>query len=219
MLEYEEINPLIKPRASVIWMHGLGSNGFDFMEIVTLMKLPVELGVRFIFPHAPFRDVKLTNSNTRSWFNIFDINFPFVEEDYSGIVESAKLIQQLIEKEINNGIPSSKIIVVGFSQGGAMALHIYINYEKELAAAISLSAWLPLMDRVYQEKNTNNKKNTIFIMHGTIDKLVPIKLAKISNNWLLNNNFNTSFKSYFVGHSICNDQISDLRKHFQYILQ
>src|ERR1700693_2876525 len=144
------------PAASVIWMHGLGANGQDFVPIVPQLGLPPEMGVRFIFPHAPVRAVTLNQGfRMRAWYDIRQLSAGAVE-DAAGIDESAARVDGLVRRETDQGIAADRIVLAGFSQGGAMALHVGTRYPVSLAGVLALSTYLPLRDRLAAETTPAN---------------------------------------------------------------
>ena len=208
MLQTIEINPKLSPSASVIWMHGLGADGYDFADIVPSLNLPKELNVRFVFPHAPIRAVKYAGgARIRAWFDVADINRR-VKEDETGIRESEKLIGQLIERELAQKIPSQKIALAGFSQGGAMALQCGLRYPEKLAGILVLSAWLPLTRTVVSERSVANQQTPILMLHGTDDSLIPLSWAKESCDYLQKIGYHAECSSYPMQHAVCPEEIA-----------
>jgi phospholipase/carboxylesterase len=208
MLQTLEINPEISPRASVIWMHGLGADGHDFVDIVPQLNLPKELGVRFVFPHAPIRPVQYAgNEKMRAWFDVISIDRKS-KEDESGIRQSEKEICQLISQELSLGIPSEKIILAGFSQGGAMALHCGLRYPEKLAGILVLSSWLLMSQAVVSERNIVNQQTPILMLHGTDDPLIPIDWAIKSCDYLKEINYHVTMSSYPMQHTVCSEEIA-----------
>ena len=218
MLQTIEINPKLSPSASVIWMHGLGADGYDFADIVPSLNLPKELNVRFVFPHAPVRAVKYAGgAKIRAWFDVVDINHR-VGEDEAGIRESEKLIGHLIEKELAQKIPSQKIILAGFSQGGVMALQCGLRYPKKLAGILVLSAWLPLTHSVVSERNAANQQTPILMLHGTDDDLVPLSWAEESCDYLQKIGYHAKLSSYPMQHTVCPEEITMIGKWLRDLL-
>lgn len=204
---------------TVLWMHGLGANGNDFVPIVKELKLSPEVHVRFIFPHAPARPVTINNGFVmRAWYDIChsDLNS---HEDKLGIRDSQKAIDALIEREILNGIASERIILAGFSQGGAMALHVGLRYEKKLAGIIALSCYLPLAETLSTEAHPANVSVPILMMHGIHDLIVPISQARMSRELLLAANYQVKWHEYTMEHSVCINQIEDISTWLNWILQ
>lgn len=207
MLRHLEINPETPPRASVILLHGLGASGHDFIDIATELNLPKELGVRFVFPHAPVRPIQYAgNTKMRAWFDLVSLEHN-AKEDQIGIKKSEKFIAELISKELALNIPSEKIILAGFSQGGAMALQCGLRYPQKLAGILVLSAWLPLVHSVISERNIANQQTPILMQHGTADPLIPLKWAMESYNYLKEIGYHATISSYPMQHTICPKEI------------
>ena len=193
---------------SVIWLHGLGADGHDFEPIVD--ELTLSHKIRFIFPHAPSIPVSINNGMVMpAWY---DIRLQQIdkEQDAEGIKKSQRSILDLIEREIERGIKSENIILAGFSQGGAIALHTALRYEKPLAGIMALSAYLPLTDTVEKEINEINKNTPIFIAHGILDPIVPYQLAIDTQATLNQLGFSTELKKYKMEHSVCPEEIDDI---------
>lgn len=218
-LETTEINPTATPKASVIWLHGLGASGDDFVDIVPQLHLPEDLAIRFIFPHAPIIPVTLNfGSQMRAWFDIYGLsrNSPL---DKSGIEESKKNIENLITKELALGIESDKIILAGFSQGGALALHCGLNYPKKLAGILVLSGFLMFAEQLPKLKYSSNKKTPILVMHGEDDSIVPINWAKHSKEQLDEQNYNVKWEAFKMQHNVCMEEIKIISEWLQEILR
>jgi len=206
MLQYVEINPIGKAEASVIWLHGLGADGNDFADIVPQLNLPENLRVRFIFPHAPERNIDWARgAKMRAWFNV---NEDFNTEDEDGIRSAPSLIEPFILAELAKGIPSQKIILAGFSQGGAVALQCGLRFHLPLGGIISLSAWLPLVKSVDKERNPVNQSMPILLQHGTFDDLIPLDWAKNAYSILKELNYNVVFNTYPMRHTVCDEEIA-----------
>jgi len=212
MLQIVEINPKSIPKASVIWLHGLGASGHDFIDIVPELKIPEELNVRFVFPHAPFRKVTYAGGEKlRAWFNISSLDSDF-KEDEEGIRDSEALIEELIKKELDTNIPSDKIILAGFSQGGVMALHCGLRYKASLGGILVLSAWLALNKSLQSEKSIYNQDTPILMEHGTHDELIPLEWAEKSCNYLKEEGYSAKLDSYPMGHHVCHEEIVAIGK-------
>lgn len=217
MLQTIEINPESSPKATVIWLHGLGASGYDFADIVPMLDLPEHSAIKFIFPHAPIKAVTcFGNEKVRAWFDMIaldrnvQIGIDDIQEDEIGIMDSEKLIGQLIEREIAQKIPSQKIVLVGFSQGGAMALHCGLRYHTKLAGILVLSAWLPLARTVVADRDRVNLHTPILMLHGNKDDIVPIGWAEDSYNCLKNIGHNVSLSSYPMTHTVCPEEIATI---------
>lgn len=210
MLETVELSPQGQHRASVIWLHGLGADGNDFVPIVPELQLADDLGVRFIFPHAPVRPVTLNNGMAmRAWYDIIglDRNGP---EDETGINASRDDVEQLIQAEKDKGIPADKIVVAGFSQGGAIALHTGLRHAESLAGIMGLSTYLPLRTQIAGEATEANLNTAIFMAHGSMDPMVPQQLGELSRDELQTRGYPVTWHSYPMQHQVCMEEIRDI---------
>jgi phospholipase/carboxylesterase len=215
-LECIEINPDVKSQMAVIWLHGLGADGHDFVDIVPQLHLPNDLPIKFIFPHAPERAVTINNGYImRAWYDIKQLNGSLQEEDEIGIRDSAKKINALIEREKSLGLPSNKIILAGFSQGGAMALHTGLRYPEKLAGIIALSSYLPLNKLLMQEKTAANQDVPIMMAHGTEDPLIPVIFAKASKDFLIQQGYQVAWHTYPMPHTVCAQEVNDIGQWLQ----
>ena len=193
---------------SIIWLHGLGADGHDFEPIVG--ELNLKHNVRFVFPHAPQMPVTINNGMVMpAWYDIKDIKIDS-QQDKAGIRKSQHAILALLEKEIQNGIKSENIILAGFSQGGAIALHTALRYTLPLAGIMGLSTYLPLANTLEKELHDANKNTPIFLAHGTHDTIVPMQLAADTNSYLQKLSCPSELKTYPMEHSLCPDQIDDI---------
>lgn len=198
------------PTASVIWMHGLGANGQDFVPIVPQLGLPPEMGVRFIFPHAPVRAVTLNQGfRMRAWYDIRQLSAGAVE-DAAGIDESAARVDGLVRRETDQGIAADRIVLAGFSQGGAMALHVGTRYPVSLAGVLALSTYLPLRDRLAAEASAANRQVPILMCHGRNDTMLTIQLGRHSRDALMRQGYPVQWKEYDMGHEVCGAEIDDI---------
>src|SRR6185295_7646659 len=180
LLETLEIETAPKPTAAVIWLHGLGADGNDFAPIVPELKLARTPAVRFVFPHAPTMPVTINNGYVmRAWYDVSfgDLEGKSRRADEQGVRESQAQIGALIEHEINRGISSKNILLAGFSQGGAIALHTALRYPQALAGVMALSTYLPLAESLPQEGTPENKKVPFFMAHGVFDPVVPLVMG------------------------------------------
>lgn len=210
-----EINPSTKPEATIIWLHGLGADGHDFVDIVPQLNLP---NVRFIFPHAPVRPITLNGGYPmRGWYDIYDL-IDRSREDEIGVRESAELIDALIQREIDNGIPTEKILLAGFSQGCAMALYSGLRYPKKLGGILGLSGYLPLAKTLAAEASELNKTIPIFMAHGTQDQIVNVQFAEQSRDVLESLGYAINFHYYPMAHSVCADEVKAIAEWFRQTL-
>jgi phospholipase/carboxylesterase len=206
--EYYVSEPEGNVEASVIWLHGLGADGRDFIGIIDDLNLPVNHGVRFIFPSAPFMNVTVNyGMQMRAWYDIYDLNM-LDKEDVAGMQRSQASIEEFIQDEIAKGIPSNKIFLAGFSQGGAMALFTGLRFKQPLAGIISLSAYLPVRTQFVAQDYVANQKTPIFIAHGLFDPVVPYSLGQASYDQLLADKYNVEWNSYPMPHTVCVEEIA-----------
>ncbi len=193
---------------SIIWLHGLGADGHDFEPIVN--ELNLTKAIRFIFPHAPDQPVTVNNGMTMpAWYDIKSAQIDAMQDE-AGIRQSQKYILTLIEREIERGINSENIILAGFSQGGAIALHTALRYEKPLAGMMGLSTYLPIENTVEKEINDANRNTNIFLAHGKYDPVVPLQLASNTHAFLSKLNYTTELKQYEMEHGVCPEEIDDI---------
>jgi len=198
--------------ASIIWLHGLGADGHDFEPITNALQLP---GVRFVLPHAPYRPVSINNGyEMRAWFDIYglDADSP---QDETGIRQSQREIEALIEAEKARGIAAEHIVLAGFSQGGAIALHTALRHPEPLAGALVLSSWLPLKTRLQDEAHTANRQLPIFMAHGNLDTIVPLQTAKVSAQLLTAEGYPLTWREYPMAHSVSDEELVDIRQFLQ----
>jgi len=207
MIDALEINPAQVATASVIWLHGLGADGHDFEPIVPELGLANDKAVRFIFPHAPVRPITINGGLAmRGWFDILGFDFNSAQDE-KGIRESAAMVNHLIDQERSRNIPAERIILAGFSQGGAMALHCGLRHPETLGGIIALSTFLPLAEKLPQEINSVNQHIPIFMAHGSEDPLLPIQLGEASRDYLAQHQYQVEWHSYPMPHSVCPEEI------------
>ena len=208
-----EIETGPSPSASVIWLHGLGADGSDFVPIVPELGLPDSLNVRFIFPHAPVQPVTCNGGYAmRSWYDIFSLE-DFEREDEAGLLASQKRLEALIENEIQRGIPAERIIIMGFSQGGAVALFTGLRHKQQLAGIGALSTYLPLRQTPASEYS--HHRPPIFMAHGKLDPVVLFHYGESSFNHLHAMGHNICWKTYMMEHSVCREEIDDISSWLQ----
>jgi phospholipase/carboxylesterase len=204
-----EIETKPKPSHAVIWLHGLGADGNDFVPVVKEMKLP-PLGIRFVFPHAPMRPVTINGGFVmRAWYDIAYQELAF-KEDERGLRDSQKLIEGLIARENARGIPSGRIVLAGFSQGGVMTLQVGLRQPKRLAGLMALSAYLPMSPMVEVERNAASNALPIFMGHGISDNIVPLALGKMSRDSLIKLGYEVEWRQYTMPHSVCAEELADI---------
>ncbi len=211
LLESVERETAPEPTASVIWLHGLGADGYDFDPIVPALRLPGGPEVRYVFPHAPVRPVTINGGvEMRAWYDIVAIARG-AQEDEPGIRESGEGIAALIRREAKRGIPPGRVVLAGFSQGGAIALHAGLRYPEKLAGIIALSTYLPLRAAA-AEFHAANTDTPLFMAHGTLDPVVPAVLGQESAAFLAGRGYDVSFRSYVMPHSVCPQEVEDIRR-------
>jgi phospholipase/carboxylesterase len=199
-----EIETGPNPAATVIWLHGLGADGHDFEPIVPELRLSKP--VRFVFPHAPIRPVTINQGmRMRAWYDIFQ--FGAGPEDDAGVRASQKLVEELIAAEKNK-----KIILAGFSQGGAIVLQTALRHPERLAGVMALSTYLPLSATLENERHKANHDVPIFMAHGKFDDIIPIDKAKRSREILEKLGYPVTWKEYPMPHSVCAEEIGDISK-------
>lgn len=209
MLETVEVETGAHPDAAVIWLHGLGADGHDFQPIVPELCLPQRLRVRFVFPHAPVRPVTINaGMRMRAWYDILQLGGG--AEDEAGIRASGLEVETLIEREMRRGIAASRIVLAGFSQGGALALHSALRHRQRLAGIVALSTWLPLAATLAAERSAANAAVPIFMAHGSDDPLVPLALADGSRAILVGLGYPLEWHEYPMAHAVCAEEIADL---------
>jgi phospholipase/carboxylesterase len=205
-----EIETGPNPAATVIWLHGLGADGHDFEPIVPELRLAKP--VRFVFPNAPIRPVTINQGmRMRAWYDIFQ--FGGGPEDDAGVRESQKLVEELIARE-----KGTKVVLAGFSQGGAIVLQTALRYPERLAGVMALSTYLPLAGTVEKEISPANKDVPIFMAHGKFDDIIPIDKAKRSREILEKLGYPVTWKEYPMPHSVCAEEIADISRFLTTIL-
>jgi phospholipase/carboxylesterase len=206
-LETIEIESAPNPAASVIWMHGLGADGNDFAPLADEIELPV--AVRYIFPHAPMMPVTINGGYVmRAWYDISDVALR--REDETGVRASQKNVEALLAREKSRGIAANRMVLAGFSQGGAIALHTGLRHGERLAGIMALSTYVPLADTLALEANPANREVPIFMAHGTADPTIPFALARASRDLLLRQGYAPEWHEYRMQHAVCPQEIADI---------
>ena len=217
LLECIEIETGPAPKSSVIWMHGLGADGGDFVPIVHELALPSD-PIRFVFPHAPMRAVTINGGYVmRAWYDIKSSDL-VRREDEQGLRESSGQIEALIARENRRGSAAGRVVLAGFSQGGAIALFAGLRYTERLAGIMALSTYAPLLDKLSAERHPSNSKVPIFMAHGTHDPIVALSRASASNAALVNMGYSPVWKEYPMPHSVCAEEIRDIGAWLQLVL-
>jgi phospholipase/carboxylesterase len=212
-MEAVEINTGPNPQAAVIWLHGLGADGHDFEPIVPELRL--QAAVRFVFPHAPVRPVTINQGmRMRAWYDIFQ--FGGGPEDEAGIRASQKMVEGMIASERKRG--ATKIVLAGFSQGGAIVLHTALRHAERLAGVMALSTYLPLNATVQAERSPANADVPVFMAHGQYDDIIPLRRAEQSRQALEGLGYPVQWHAYPMPHSVCPQEIEDISAFLRRIL-
>jgi phospholipase/carboxylesterase len=210
LLEALEVETAPSPGAAVIWMHGLGADGYDFVDVPPVLRLPESLAVRFVFPHAPMQPVTINGGMVmRSWYDIRP-DAGGRREDEPGLRQSQRHVEALIARERARGVPTARLVLAGFSQGGAMALQTGLRHPERLAGIMALSCYLPLADLVAAEASAANRDVPIFLAHGTHDPLIPLARARLSFEILTGLGYRAEWHDYPMPHSVCDAEIRDI---------
>jgi len=204
-----EVESGSEPSASVIWLHGLGADGHDFEPIVPELRLPDTLPLRFVFPHAPVRPVTLNGGMAmRAWYDIIslDRNGPV---DAAGINESSALLESLIAREERRGINPGRIVLAGFSQGGAIAINTVLRSGRKLAGLMALSTWLALPETL--QADSVDASTPVFMAHGRFDPMIPMQYGRSAADALVDAGFDVDWHDYPMAHAVCPQEIDDIR--------
>lgn len=208
-----ELQPDVPATASVIWLHGLGADGHDFEPIVPELRLPADFAIRYIFPHAPQIPVTVNQGYVMpAWYDIHEFG---TERKFNAhqLLASAAAVHALIDREIERGIPADRIILAGFSQGGAVNYQAGLTYDKPLAGMVALSTYFPTAEAI--EVHPANAQLPIMICHGTADDVLPISMAMNSKRHLERLKLAPEFHSYLMAHSLCPEEIGDVSAFIQ----
>lgn len=199
-----------KPDAAIIWLHGLGANGHDFVPIVEQLPLPDDLAIRFIFPHAPMRPITINQGYTMpGWYDLYSLA-KGGEEDRDGIIKTSQTIGKLCDSQQKLGISSERIILAGFSQGGAIALHCGLRYNDKLAGIMALSTYLCLPETLTQELSSHASSTPLFMAHGRQDDVLAYDFGSSSKDTLISNGINVNWHAYNMAHSVSPEEITDI---------
>lgn len=205
-----EIQPESEHKYSVLWLHGLGADGHDFEGLVPELHLTAKANIHFIFPNAPIQPVTINGGmSMRSWYDILEMSLER-RVDIDGIYQSADLIEPLILQEIDKGIPSTHILLAGFSQGGVVALHAGLRHPHKLAGIVALSTYLPTIEQLKTERSTANNATPIFMAHGIIDPIVAVESGKAAFDTLKSMNYNIEWHDYLMEHNLCLEEIEHI---------
>jgi phospholipase/carboxylesterase len=208
--ECVEVTTGENPVGSVIWLHGLGADGHDFEPIVPELHLPADLPLRFVFPHAPMRPVTINGGMTmRAWYDIVSLDAEG-RADAKGVYESTALLEGLIAREIDRGIDAKKIVIAGFSMGGAIAINTALHSKESLAGLMALSTYLPLPSEV--GASTGGRDLPVFMAHGSFDPMLPMQWGQASAVKLKEAGFAVEWHDYPMAHAVCPEEIGDIRE-------
>jgi phospholipase/carboxylesterase len=216
MLAAIEIQTADQPDASIIWLHGLGADGSDFVPVAEELALPFP--VRFVFPHAPSMPVTVNGGyRMPAWYDVYTLDIAGVQDEV-GIRNSQAKLEELIAKERSRGILPERIVLAGFSQGGAIALHTALRYPTRLAGVLALSTYLPLAKTLDAERSDANSGVPIFMAYGTGDTVIPDGVATRSRERLRAANYPVDWHEYPMAHSVCSAEIDDIRRFLLKVL-
>lgn len=208
-LETVDVTTGDAPLGSVIWLHGLGADGHDFEALVPELRLPETLPLHFVFPHAPVRPVTINGGMAmRAWYDILSLDSAG-RADSGGVHESSAALEALIEREIERGIPEEKIVIAGFSQGGAIAINTALHTQKQLAGLMALSTYIPLPAEI--DNSAGSRELPVFMAHGTFDPMLPIAWGKASADHLRAAGYTVEWHDYPMAHAVCPEEIRDIR--------
>lgn len=196
--------------AAVIWLHGLGADGNDFVPIVPELGLPASLNCRFLFPHAPLRPITINQGyRMRGWYDITSLDIAN-RDDEAGIIESSDYLCRLCDEQQAQGIASQRIVVAGFSQGGAIALYAGLRYPQPLGGIMALSTYLPMRQRLAREAADANRATPVFMAHGQHDEVVAPQYGSQTRAFLQQQGYQLQWHDYAMGHSVCMEEINDI---------
>jgi phospholipase/carboxylesterase len=218
MLETIEVETGPKPDAAVIWLHGLGADGHDFEPIVPELVRRAERSWRFVFPNAPLRPVTINGGmQMRAWYDIKGLDRK-AEEDTAGFQATDSQIRALISNEVARGIPHNRMVLAGFSQGGAVSLYTAPRLEEKLAGVMALSCYLPLEGSFSAERRSANDATPILMAHGKSDPSLPISMGSKSRDFLRAQGYTVEWHEYPMGHSVCPAEVADIREYLFRVL-
>jgi phospholipase/carboxylesterase len=220
LLSTVEVETGKNPTHTVLWLHGLGASGHDFVSVVNELALPSSTRIRFLFPHAPMRAVSINRGMVmRAWYD-YDMVDPNLglHENMASLQESQLAIEALIVREEQRGIQPGHIVLAGFSQGGALALQAGLRYPEKLAGIMVLSAYLPAPQTLASEANRANRTTPIFMAHGSSDSVIPMMLAAASKRQLIDSGYAVEWHEYRMAHTVCSDELDDIVEWLKRVL-
>lgn len=210
LLSCVEVEPSKPANATVIWLHGLGADGHDFEPVVPALKLPESLPIRFVFPNAPHQPVTVNGGMVMpAWYDILEMSIER-KIDVDGLLKSVQQIDALIQREIDRGIASDRIVLAGFSQGGAVAYHAALCYPKRLAGLITLSTYMATAELIEQQRSDINRNIPVVIHHGTADDVVPISLGTQATEKLQQLGYQPQWHSWPIDHGLCLEEVESI---------
>jgi len=219
VLQTLELETGRSPTAAVIWLHGLGADGHDFEPIVPELDLPDAFAIRFVFPHAPMQAVTINGGAVmRAWYDVYALEGQR-REDAAGVRASQSKVEELIARENARGIPAARLVLAGFSQGGAIALQTGLRHAERLAGIMALSTYLPVASTLAAEASAANRAVPIFMAHGLDDPLIPIERAAMSRRQLEAAGYAIEWHEYPMAHTVCMEEIADVSAWLQRILR
>ncbi len=208
--ECVEVTTGADPVGSIIWLHGLGADGYDFEPIVPELRLPAGLPLRFVFPHAPVRPVTINGGMAmRAWYDIVSLDAEG-RADADGVRESTVLLEGLVAREIERGIDEARIVIAGFSMGGAIAINTALTTKRKLAGLMALSTYLPIAAEA--DRSTSSRELPVFMGHGTFDPMVLHAWGKATADKLREIGFSIEWHDYPMAHAVCPEEIRDIRE-------
>jgi len=214
-LETVEVTTGAEPAAAVIWLHGLGADGHDFEPLVPELSWSGAPDIRYVFPHAPVRPVTINGGmSMRAWYDIVSLT-SHRDHDQRGIADSVNQATALVRREIARGIPAHRIIVAGFSQGGAIALQLALRFPQRLAGLVALSTYLLLDHRLENDAHQANRGLPVFAGHGSLDPVVPVQLGEMAATRLRGMGYDVEFHRYPMPHAVCPEEVADLAAWFR----
>jgi phospholipase/carboxylesterase len=219
LLDAVELESAANPNASIIWLHGLGADGNDFVPIVPELRLPSDLAVHFVFPHAPVRPVTLNNGfRMRAWYDIYNADLAN-RADLAGVRQSQAQVEALIARETARGIDSARVILAGFSQGGAIALYTGLRHAPRLGGIMDLSTYLVAADALAAEASAANRGVPIFMAHGSADPMVRYPWGEASKQALIAAGYTVEWHAYPMEHSVCMEEVGAISGWLQRVLR
>jgi phospholipase/carboxylesterase len=219
LLEAVELQTTSSPAATVIWLHGLGADGYDFVPVVRELQALGAPPARYVFPHAPLMPVTINGGCVmRAWYDIVGTDLGR-REDEAGIRASQGAVERLIEREVQRGVPPTRIVLAGFSQGGAITLQTGLRRPQPLAGLIALSCYLPLADRCAAERHPSSAGVPIFLAHGNADPIVPLQRGAASRDRLVALGHPVQWHEYPMAHTVCAEEIRDIAAFLQNVLR